>query len=258
MRALELLSAGANRLLGVFWIVTYVIFTIRGRLLDAPLDWISAKRLLAISIGTLFLALSMAIQNRVDRRRLPARLAVVFASSLAAAAALLVVRSLLDVFGGDRSGMADEVRWLLIWLGYFLAWQGIYVALTPQRSAEPAVVAQHLPPRAADDGEAIWAHRNQQRVRVPIGSIERVEAEGNYVRVYTSEGASLLRASMSQIEERLGTTDFVRTHRSAICRRSAIAAVERRPTGAYVATLASGAQVPVGRRFGQKILGELR
>lgn len=250
-----------------FWLLTYSIFTVRGRLLpDDPLAWLSPKRLLAITLGTFFLWVAMSLQDRVSSRPLPIRIAAVLSTSAGAAIGLLVVRSLFDdlISGADPSSLADETRWLLIWLGYFLAWLSLHLAVgngrraqaiprSVQEAAQPAAFAAREEPE-----DVIWLHRNQQRIRVAVASIEWAEAEGNYVRIYASDGAGLLRASLSQIEDRLGKGQFVRTHRSAICRRSSIIAIERQSTGAYVALLASGARVPVGRRLGQELLNELR
>lgn len=258
-----------RRLLVIFWVVTYGIFTIRGRLLVDPLEWLSAKRLLAITVGTFCLWLAMSFQDRISDRRLSVRVRAALVSSTGAATVLLLVRSVLDGLGDQHSGVAHELRWLLNWLGYYLAWLGLYVGillsrrepLQPQPAPQPAALSsetQEEPVRSNDGQEVIWAQRNQQRVRVPVAAIERVEAEGNYVRLHSTDGTSLLRASMAQIEERLGKADFVRTHRSAICRTAAIAAIERRPSGAYIALLKSGARIPVGRRVGQQLLEDLR
>lgn len=250
-----------------FWLLTYSIFTVRGRLLpDDALAWLSPKRLLAITLGTFFLWLAMSLQDRVSSRAPSFRVSAALLTSAAAAVGLLVVRSLFDdlISGADPSSLADETRWLLIWLGYFLAWLSLHLAFSNNRRAErilasveevshPAVSAT-----AAEPENVIWLHRNQQRIRVAVESIEWAEAEGNYVRIYGSDGAGLLRASLSQLEMHLGKGRFVRTHRSAICRRTSIVAIERQSTGAYVALLASGARVPVGRRIGQEILSELR
>lgn len=255
-----------RRLLIAYWIVTYAIFTIRGRLLlDEPLPWLSAKRLLAITLGTLFLWVAISIQKQVAGKRLSIRLASVVLTSIGAAGALLVVRSTFGVLGGaDDSTIADELRWLLIWIGYFLAWVGLFAAISAAapgaelKSSSHGVAAVEPLRAPAESDDALWVFANQQRLRIPRSAIEYVEAEGNYVRVHTADSSGLLRASMADIEQRLGTADFVRTHRSTICRKSSITAVERAPTGAYVAILTGGSRIPIGRRMGKDILDELR
>lgn len=251
-------------LLMAFWLVTYGVFTVRGRLLDDPLAWISPKRFLAITTGTLFLWLTVKRQAAVKGRTLRWRLAWVGFTTSTAAAALLVLRTALDGIANDNgAGLTDEIRWLLIWVGYFLAWVGLDVAFSAATLSEGPVITQLKPPRPATsaslaEDDALWAHTGTQRLRVPTKAIERVESEGNYVRIYSDGRSGLLRMSMSEAAQRLGTDEFARIHRSVLCRKSAIIDIKRLATGAYVALLSSGVQVPVGRRTGQNLLEELR
>lgn len=98
------------------------------------------------------------------------------------------------------------------------------------------------------DSDSLWVHRRGEFARVPIGAIEWFEAEGDYVRLH-AEGGGLMRGTLSALADRLDPHIFVRIHRSAICRCAAIAGLKRKPTGAVVALLASGAEAPVGRSY---------
>lgn len=98
------------------------------------------------------------------------------------------------------------------------------------------------------DSDSLWVHRHGEFARVPISGIEWIEAEGDYVRLH-AEGGGLMRGTLSALTDRLDPQTFVRVHRSAVCRRQAIAGLRRKPTGAVVALLASGAEAPVGRSY---------
>ena len=117
----------------------------------------------------------------------------------------------------------------------------------------PAALAPVSPrPESANDdplADALWVSRGRETVRVPIESIDWIEAEGDYVRLHASGGGGLMRGTLTGLEETLDSRIFSRVHRSAICRRSAIAAMLRKPSGAMAVRLESGAEVPVGRRY---------
>ena len=106
--------------------------------------------------------------------------------------------------------------------------------------------------------ESLWAHRHRETVRLHIDSIDLIEAEGDYIRLHSAEGGGLVRMTLAALEQQLDTAIFIRVHRSAICRRSAIAGLRRKQTGALVATLTNGDEVPVGRKFGGGLRALLR
>ncbi|MDB5707387.1 MAG: response regulator transcription factor [Sphingomonas bacterium] len=98
--------------------------------------------------------------------------------------------------------------------------------------------------------DSFWAHRHREVVRIMIRDVQWIEANGDYVHLHTAEGGGLVRLTLAALEAQLDGTLFMRVHRSAICRRSLIAGLRRKPTGALIAVLESGDEVPVGRRFG--------
>lgn len=97
--------------------------------------------------------------------------------------------------------------------------------------------------------ECLWAHRHREVVRIPVGSISWLQAEGDYVRIHGSDGGGLIRQTLAALEAQLDPEVFVRVHRSALCRRSGIMSLRRKASGAMALTLADGAEVPVGRSF---------
>jgi len=121
-----------------------------------------------------------------------------------------------------------------------------------QRAAAEAV--EDKAPRI----DTLWAHRHREVVRIAIDSIGWIEAEGDYVRLHTPDGGGLVRMTLTALEAQLDESVFIRVHRSAICRRSAITGLRRKATGALVALLANGDEVPVGRMFGGGLRGLMR
>jgi DNA-binding LytR/AlgR family response regulator len=75
-----------------------------------------------------------------------------------------------------------------------------------------------------------------------------VQAQGDYVRMYADSGRFLVRASLSDIEQRWGQHGFVRVHRSYVANLRR--AIEIRPQlgGTVTIVMADGSEVPVARR----------
>lgn len=109
-------------------------------------------------------------------------------------------------------------------------------------------------PERPDDYSAgegsLWVHRHQEFVRIPMHEIVWIEAERDYVRVHAKYGGGLIRTTLTALLAELNPDSFVRVHRSAICRKSEIRGLQRRPTGALRLSLSNGDWAPVGRSYG--------
>ncbi len=104
-------------------------------------------------------------------------------------------------------------------------------------------------PCGPSDEDSLWVHRHQAFDRVAIDDILWFEAQGDYVRIHARTGGGMARTTLSELEAMLDPGQFIRIHRSAICRRSAIVRVRRKATGAVTATLVNGDEAPVGRTY---------
>jgi len=101
-------------------------------------------------------------------------------------------------------------------------------------------------PMVEEDG--FWVpERNGQR-RVPIESIDWIEASRDYVLLHTPVRSHLLRITMAALEARLAGTPLLRVHRSAFVRPDRVVEVKRanRSIGLL---LADGAEVQVGPNY---------
>ena len=245
----------------VYGFSLYLILSLRGRLLpEGQLDWIDAKRGIAVAIGTVFFWLAIRIQKQRTDATLTVRVGLGLVFAIAAGVLLLCVRLALTKSGLQApTSLSEELRWLITWLGYSLAWIGFFIAAV-RPTATPRLDSLPSPADVSADTvehDEIWVQRNQQRWRIAVDAIEWIEAEGNYARVHSREGSGILRISLAKLERRLDAATFIRLHRSMICRRDAIVAVERLPSRAYCATLRSGDRIPVGRQFGAALLANV-
>jgi DNA-binding LytR/AlgR family response regulator len=92
-----------------------------------------------------------------------------------------------------------------------------------------------------------WVAERDARVRIPVQKVERIEAYGDYVRLYVGDRERLLRATLADLEGRLDPALFIRIHRSQIVRQDRITALRRKATGRVHAILVDGSEHPVSR-----------
>lgn len=77
--------------------------------------------------------------------------------------------------------------------------------------------------------------------------IDWIEASDNYTRLWSGGRSYLLRQSMRDLEQRVGSLGFVRAHRRALVRIAAVKELSTTEHG-LIAQLRSGATVPISRR----------
>ncbi len=116
-------------------------------------------------------------------------------------------------------------------------------------------LASSCPVRAPTPGPSreLWVPSGGQVCRVPVSTIDLVEAERDYVRLHVGTRSFLMSGTLTSLEGRLDPDLFVRAHRSWIVRRSHVSAIKRVPTGGWVAVLTDGRQIPIGRKFLSRI-----
>jgi two-component system, LytTR family, response regulator len=88
-----------------------------------------------------------------------------------------------------------------------------------------------------------------QIFRVEVGSIERIDAAGDYMCIHTAEQTLILRETMKDLEHRLDPKKFQRIHRSTIVNLDRVKEVKPHTNGECFLTLSSGAQVKVSRSY---------
>jgi len=115
-----------------------------------------------------------------------------------------------------------------------------------------------LDERACEGQPAFWIKtRNGDLASVQVQDIDWVSSEDDYVRLHTRHGAHLMRGSIRAFLDRVGADPFVRVHRNAIVRRTAIRCLHRRDFGVEI-ELTSGARVRSGRVHAKALLRQIR
>jgi len=123
-------------------------------------------------------------------------------------------------------------------------------------------VLSEVAPDAAEDlateGEAPAASRYEKLInvkdrgqifRVDVESIERIDAAGDYMCIYTGDNTLILRETMKDLEKRLDPRTFQRVHRSTIVNLDLVRQVKPHTNGECFLVLDSGAQVKVSRSY---------
>ena len=88
-----------------------------------------------------------------------------------------------------------------------------------------------------------------QIFRVDVDTIERIDAAGDYMCIYTADNSLILRETMKDLEKRLDPRVFQRVHRSTIVNLNQVRQVKPHTNGECFLVLGSGAQVKVSRSY---------
>ena len=86
-----------------------------------------------------------------------------------------------------------------------------------------------------------------------VDEIRWVEAEENYVRIFTSSESHLLRETMANLEARLDPQSFLRVHRSAIVNLHFVKEVKSEVDGDAIVTLTNGKKIAMSRSYRARI-----
>ncbi|WOK37699.1 LytTR family DNA-binding domain-containing protein [Sphingomonas sp. C3-2] len=139
--------------------------------------------------------------------------------------------------------------------------------LTEKRGQEEAerlkeVLTEVAPEAAAEaigeTGDAPAANRYEKLInikdrgqifRVDVDTIERIDAAGDYMCIYTGDNTLILRETMKDLEKRLDPRRFQRVHRSTIVNLDLVKQVKPHTNGECFLVLDSGAQVKVSRSY---------
>ncbi|WP_447724326.1 LytR/AlgR family response regulator transcription factor [Sphingomonas koreensis] len=118
--------------------------------------------------------------------------------------------------------------------------------------------ALHAGPVAAPDfDDAIWVPLRDGQTRVPVASIDWIEAAGDYAMLHTPLRSHLLRTTMSALEKRIDPAELMRVHRSAFVRLARVAEMRRIDKWLLTLVLSDGAEVAVGPNYAKAVTAAL-
>lgn len=82
---------------------------------------------------------------------------------------------------------------------------------------------------------------------VPLSDVTLFQADGYHMLVWAGDARYTLRGSLQDLEMRLDPSEFLRVHRSAVVRTSAVRSLERVGVDRLLIVLADGTKIPVSR-----------
>jgi two-component system LytT family response regulator len=101
--------------------------------------------------------------------------------------------------------------------------------------------------------DAVLVRTEGRVLRVPIESIDWIDAAGNYVCLHVGAQSHLVRETISAVEAKLPRGKFARIHRAVIANLDKV--VDFQPTvgGDFVVTLQGGARLRMSRTYRGRI-----
>jgi two-component system LytT family response regulator len=84
---------------------------------------------------------------------------------------------------------------------------------------------------------------------IPVDSIDRISASGNYVEIHAAGKVHLVRETLAQLIAQLDACDFIRVHRSHVVRLGFIAELQPTFHGDYELILRNGERLALSRRY---------
>jgi DNA-binding LytR/AlgR family response regulator len=120
--------------------------------------------------------------------------------------------------------------------------------------------AERAGPAPAPDSpyaDAIWVQTRNGKIRVPIDTIEWIEAAKDYVMLHTDTRSHIHRISMGALEAILDPAQLMRVHRSTFVRPSLVTAIQRLGRGLIALETKDGAIVQVGPNYAKAVLARL-
>jgi len=124
--------------------------------------------------------------------------------------------------------------------------KGVIAEVAPDAVGEAATPGEHSASRYE---KLINIKDRGQIFRVDVDSIERIDAAGDYMCIYTGDNTLILRETMKDLEKRLDPRKFQRIHRSTIVNLENVRQVKPHTNGECFLVLGSGAQVKVSRSY---------
>ena len=122
----------------------------------------------------------------------------------------------------------------------------------PQNEAAPGRVAPMQPAP-----ERIAVRESGRVILLKVDDIDWIEAADNYVCLHCGAETHVLRETMNAVEARLGPSQFVRIHRSAIVNIDRIKELQPWFRGDYQVIMRDGTKLTLTKSHRKKLQGQL-
>lgn len=97
------------------------------------------------------------------------------------------------------------------------------------------------------------------KIRIlPIQDIIRLEADNDYVKIFTNNGNFMKKKTLQHFENTLSQDFFIRVHRSHLINISHLNRIDPYEKNSHIALLKDGTKIPVSRNGYQKVRAKLQ
>lgn len=141
-----------------------------------------------------------------------------------------------------------------------------YVLKPVERERLERAIARAVARRSGADATAVapspwldelWVPHRSELVRIGMAEVNRIDAERDYVRLFTGKGVGarsyLLLQTIAGLESRLDPAQFIRIHRSIILRRDCIVGLRHDGLGVWSVETGDGENLRIGRTYLAKV-----
>ena len=101
--------------------------------------------------------------------------------------------------------------------------------------------------------EVLPIRQGRETVRVPVASIQWIDAAGDYMCIHAAGETHILRGTMKELEELLDPRLFQRVHRSTIVNLRLVKSLRAHMNGEYFLTLEAGQELKLSRTYRDKV-----
>ena len=127
----------------------------------------------------------------------------------------------------------------------------------PTPANDVAAIEEDAPANTGDYHQEFWVPTSRGQIRVPVDTIEWIEAAKDYALLHTAERSHMIRVTMSALERGLDPAQMIRVHRSAFVRPKSVLQINS--IGRHMAlVLRSGATARVGPRHWDEVRHRLK
>lgn len=137
---------------------------------------------------------------------------------------------------------------------------GATLARLRTRLSPPAVSDRERAQAALESGplRRLFARQGDRIVPIPVESILRIQAQGDYAEVHARGGVFLIHVSLSELAARLEPDSFLQVHRSHIVNLSAVAHLRPSDERRLAITLCDGSVVVASRGASEALRSRVR
>ncbi|MBS0200221.1 MAG: response regulator transcription factor [Proteobacteria bacterium] len=132
------------------------------------------------------------------------------------------------------------------------------IARVRRRLGKSSLPTDHTPSQSGQEPQRFEVRVGRRTVFVPVGDVEYLQADGDYVALHVDGKRHLIRESLQRLQERLDGDRFLRIHRSVIVRIDRVAEMQALSNRDALLRLHDGTLLRASRTYVDALRARLR